>query len=279
VRSPSLSRRVALAGGYTAGHIMPMIAVGEAYAECCPGARIIAVGERYGLEARLLPERGFAFHAIAAASFFGATTPAGLKRAAASLYRGFWRARRILKDTGTETVIGFGGYVAAPTVLAARSLDLVTVLFEPNVVPGRANRLLRLFADCRLVGQGETRETRGWEKALVAGHPIREEIAALEPQQRRASEALHILVTGGSLGSAFLDRACPELCAKIAQGVQGVGVLHQSCAERVPAVSAAYESAGVVAEVRPFLDMRQAYAQADFVICAAGAGTLAVGRR
>jgi UDP-N-acetylglucosamine--N-acetylmuramyl-(pentapeptide) pyrophosphoryl-undecaprenol N-acetylglucosamine transferase len=104
VRSPSLSRRVALAGGYTAGHIMPMIAVGEAYAECCPGARIIAVGEKYGLEARLLPERGFAFHAIDAAPFFGATTPAGLKRAAAALYRGFWRARRILKNAGTEIV-------------------------------------------------------------------------------------------------------------------------------------------------------------------------------
>ena len=67
MRSPSLSRRVALAGGYTAGHIMPMIAIGEAYAEYSPGARIIALGQSGGLEAKLLPERGFAFRGLGGA--------------------------------------------------------------------------------------------------------------------------------------------------------------------------------------------------------------------
>jgi UDP-N-acetylglucosamine--N-acetylmuramyl-(pentapeptide) pyrophosphoryl-undecaprenol N-acetylglucosamine transferase len=251
-----------------------MIAVGEAYAETCPGARIMALGQKGGLEAKLMPARGFAFHGVDAAPVFGADTVAGLGSAASALYRSFRQARRILADAGAEIVIGFGGYVTAGPLLAARSLGLATVIFEANVIPGRANRLLRRFADASLVGQEETLEFSGWAEARATGHPIRQEIAALAPHAAR-SGPLRILVTGGSLGSAFLDRACATLCARVGREGQGVSVLHQSCPERVEVVARAYAEAGVTAEVRAFLDMRNAYARADFVICAAGAGTLA----
>jgi UDP-N-acetylglucosamine--N-acetylmuramyl-(pentapeptide) pyrophosphoryl-undecaprenol N-acetylglucosamine transferase len=250
-----------------------MIAVGEAYVEHSPGARIIALGQSGGLEARLLPDRGFAFHGVYAAPLFGAATPAGLAAAAGGLYRGFRQARRILADAGAEIVIGFGGYVTAGPLLAARSLGLVTVVFEANVIPGRANRLLRRFADICTVGQQETHRFPGWAEARVVGHPIRQEIAELAVSGPLGS--IHILVTGGSLGSAFLDRVCPSLCATLAAGGRPVTVLHQSCPERVDTVTQAYAAAGVAAEVRPFLDMAEAYRTAQLVICAAGAGTLA----
>jgi UDP-N-acetylglucosamine--N-acetylmuramyl-(pentapeptide) pyrophosphoryl-undecaprenol N-acetylglucosamine transferase len=105
------------------------------------------------------------------------------------------------------------------------------------------------------------------------GHPIRQEIAELASSGPLGS--LHILVTGGSLGSAFLDRVCPSLCATVAAGGRSVTVLHQSCPERVETVTQAYAAAGVAAEVRPFLDMAEAYRTTQLVICAAGAGTLA----
>jgi UDP-N-acetylglucosamine--N-acetylmuramyl-(pentapeptide) pyrophosphoryl-undecaprenol N-acetylglucosamine transferase len=252
-----------------------MIAVGEAYAEYSPGARIIALGQSGGLEARLLPDRGFAFHGVDAAPLFGAAKPAGLAAAVGGLYRGFRQARRILADAGAEIVIGFGGYVTAGPLLAARSLRLVTVVFEANVIPGRANRLLRRFADTCTVGQQETHRFPGWAESRVVGHPIRGEIAELASSERDAPGSLHILVTGGSLGSAFLDRACPSLCATIAAGGRPVTVLHQSCPERVETVTQAYAAAGVAAEVRPFIDMAEAFRTAKLVICAAGAGTLA----
>ena len=254
---------------------MPMIAVGEAYAEYSPGARIIGLGQRGGLEARLLPDRGFAFHGVDAAPLFGAATPAGLAAAAGGLYRGFWQARKILADAGAEIVIGFGGYVTAGPLLAARSLGLATIIFEANVIPGRANRLLRRFADVCTVGQHETCRFRGWTEARVVGHPIRQEIAELGRMDRDGSTSLPILVTGGSLGSAFLDRVCPSLCANIAAGGRPVSVLHQSCPERAEEVARNYAAAGIAAEVRPFLDMAGAYSAAQLVICAAGAGTLA----
>lgn len=254
---------------------MPMIAVGEAYAEYSPGARIIGLGQRGGLEARLLPARGFAFHGVDAAPLFGAATPAGVAAAASGLYRGFWQARRILADAGAEIVIGFGGYVTAGPLLAARSLGLATIIFEANVIPGRANRLLRRFADLCAVGQQETRCFPGWLEARVVGHPIRQEITELGTSDRDSPGSLHVLVTGGSLGSTFLDRVCPLLCASIAAGGRSVTVLHQSCPEGVEHVARLYADTGVTAEVRPFLDMAAAYRTAQLVICAAGAGTLA----
>jgi UDP-N-acetylglucosamine--N-acetylmuramyl-(pentapeptide) pyrophosphoryl-undecaprenol N-acetylglucosamine transferase len=252
-----------------------MIAIGEAYAECSPGARIIALGQSGGLEASLLPERGFAFHGIDAAPVFGAATPAGLAAAVRALWRGFWQARRILADAGAEIVVGVGGYVTAAPLLAARSLGLATLIFEANVIPGRANRLLRRFADAVCVGQAETRSYGGWENARVTGHPIRKEIVALAPRKPVHTGDLHVLVTGGSLGSAFLDRVCPSLCASLTAERSKVSVLHQSCPTRVSAVTRAYADQRVEAEVRPFLDMRGAYAWADVALCAAGAGTLA----
>jgi UDP-N-acetylglucosamine--N-acetylmuramyl-(pentapeptide) pyrophosphoryl-undecaprenol N-acetylglucosamine transferase len=222
-----------------------------------------------------MPERGFAFHGVDAAPVFGAGTLAGLGSAASALYRGFRQARRVLADAGTEIVIGFGGYVTGGSLLAGRSLGLVTVIFEANVIPGRANRLLRPLCDASLIGQGEARGFAGWRGARVTGHPIRTEIEELKPRSDPLCGFLRILVTGGSLGSAFLDRACPSLCARIAAGGQGISVLHQSCPERAEAVARAYADAGIKAEVRAFLDMRDAYASANFVICAAGAGTLA----
>ena len=269
--------RIALIGGYTAGHVFPMLAVAEAYRAHDSRAEMLFIGGRDGLEASLIGNHGYAYHEIDGAPLYGVSTKLDRVRSYRAFLRGFAQARRLLARERVDLALGFGGYISAGPMLAARTLGVATAIFEANVIPGRANRLVQRWVDRRLLGFPETADFRGWRESVVVGYPLRSEIARLAGGARAAPAARHarVIVTGGSRGSAFLNRAAPKLLGRLVRGGIGIDVLHQSGLHSPEPVARAYRDAAVPAAVEGFSsDMVHAYAQADFVICAAGAGTL-----
>ena len=270
--------RIALIGGYTAGHVFPMLAVAEAYRAQDPGAELSFIGGRDSLEASLIKARGYACHEIDGAPLYGVATKLGRLRSYGAFLRGFVQARRLFARERVDLALGFGGYITAGPMLAARTLGIATAIFEANVIPGRANRLVQRWMAARLIGFPDTAAFPGWPSSEVVGYPLRPEIAALARQVRGApaGRAARIVVTGGSRGSAFLNRAAPGLLRGLARRGIAIDVLHQTGLEPPEPVARAYRDAGVSATVEEFsADMEAIYARADFMICAAGAGTLA----
>lgn len=271
--------RIALIGGYTAGHVFPMLAVAEAYRGHDPGVELLFIGGRDSLEASLIKDRGYACREIDGAPVYGVGTRLGQLRSYGAFLRGFAQARRLLARERVDLALGFGGYITAGPMLAARTLGIATAIFEANVIPGRANRLVQRWMHARLIGFPETAVFPGWRPSEVVGYPLRSEVAAVARDARAApmgGVAARVVVSGGSRGSAFLNRAAPPLLARIAGRGIAIEVVHQTGLEPPEPVARAYRDAGVPARVEGFTaGMADVYARAHFMICAAGAGTLA----
>ncbi len=258
-----------MAGG-TGGHIFPGIAVAEALRE--KGWRIVWMGNPDGMEARIVPARGFE----AAWVRFGALRGKGLVRKLMlplSLLSGFWQALRELRRVRPDVVLGMGGYITFPGGMMAALLGRPLVLHEQNSVAGLANRVLAIVADRVLCGFPQVLKRAGW-----VGNPVRADIAAVPPPQARFAGRegpLRLLVVGGSLGAAALNDTVPRALARMAPEARP-RVLHQAGERQIEALRAAYATAGVEGDLRPFIDdMANAYAEADLVICRSGALTVA----
>jgi len=207
---------------------------------------------------------------------FGALRGKGLLRKLllpVSLLSGFWQALRGLRRVKPDVVLGMGGYITFPGGMMAALLGRPLVLHEQNSVAGLANRVLARVADKVLSGFPDVLDRAEW-----VGNPVRAEIAALAPPEARfaaRSGPLKLLVVGGSLGAAVLNENVPLALARIPAG-QRPQVLHQAGEKQIAALREAYAAAGVDGELRPFIeDMASAYAEADLVICRAGALTVA----
>lgn len=274
---PDAPYRVAFACGGTAGHVYPAIAAADAFARAHGSESVLFIGTHDGFAARLVPPRGYAYEAVRSLPIVGASTSARV-RAVARLAGGVIEARRVLEAHGTDLVVGFGGYATVAPLLAGRSLGLRTAIHEANVVAGLANRLLARVVDRIYTGF----EPSGWnvapERVLRTGTPIRGEIAlATGPHDGEpgADRPARVFVTGGSLGSGFLNRNAPELLAGVAARGVPLDVVHQCGAREPEAVRRAYETRGVRATVTPFLDdIAATYAWADFAVASSGACTV-----
>lgn len=258
-----------MAGG-TGGHIFPGIAV----AEClrASGWRIVWMGNADGMEARLVPEQGYETVWVR----FGALRGKGLLRKLLlpmNLLRGFWQALRALRQVKPDVVLGMGGYVSFPGGMMAALTGRPLVLHEQNAVAGLANRVLAGVADRVLSGFPEVLGKARW-----VGNPVRAEIAAVAPPRARLagrSGPLRLLVVGGSLGAAVLNDTVPAALALIAPELRPQ-VTHQAGAKQLEALRLAYARAGVEGELLSFIDdMAARYAEADLVVCRAGALTVA----
>ncbi|WP_341645830.1 undecaprenyldiphospho-muramoylpentapeptide beta-N-acetylglucosaminyltransferase [Thauera sp. SDU_THAU2] len=257
-----------MAGG-TGGHIFPGIAVAEALRE--HGWRIVWMGNPDGMEARIVPARGYDTAWVR----FGALRGKGLVRKLMlplNLLSGFWQALRALRRSRPDVVLGMGGYITFPGGMMAALLGRPLVLHEQNSVAGLANRVLAGVAERVLTGFPEVLEKSRW-----IGNPVRAEIAAVAPPGERFAGRegpLKLLVVGGSLGAAALNDAVPAALARLpAEGRPQV--LHQAGEKQIEALRTAYARAQVEGELRPFIDdMASAYAEADLVICRAGALTV-----
>ncbi len=225
-----------LAGGGTAGHVNPLLAVADQIRRDDPSASILALGTREGLEARLVPERGYELATVERLPFprkpgrYAVTFPLRLNRAVRQV-------SRLLVDRKIDVVIGFGGYASAPAYLAAKRSGVPVVVHEANALPGFANKLGARFAAINAVAFANTK----LRDAIHVGMPLRAEIADLgsteldspERDLIRSSARDHfgldqsgsvLLVTGGSLGAKRINDAV--LAAKPLLYAAGIQVLH-----------------------------------------------------
>lgn len=278
-------RAVLLAGGGTAGHVNPLLAVAEELRARDPELRLVALGTAEGLESRLVPERGLEMHVVPKVPLPRRPTPDWL-RLPRMLRVAVDAAGEAIDATGAGVVVGFGGYVSTPAYLAARSRGVPVVVHEQNARAGLANRLGARGAHAVAVTFPGTRLPR----AQVTGLPLRPEIAGLladrardpEGTRRRAAAELGfdpsrvtLLVTGGSLGAVSVNRAlAAQARAVLATGAE---VLHLTGAGKAEEVRSAVRGVPGAERyhVREYLgEMEQALAVADLVLCRAGAGTV-----
>jgi UDP-N-acetylglucosamine--N-acetylmuramyl-(pentapeptide) pyrophosphoryl-undecaprenol N-acetylglucosamine transferase len=265
-----------IAAGGTGGHLFPAQALAEAL--IARGWRIALATDRRteGLAETFPAEQRMA---IASATFAGG--PAARVRQFAAILRGIMEARTSLRALGPKVVVGFGGYPSIPTLIAARTLGLKTVIHEANAVMGRANRLLApgvtevACAFPTLMKAAPTVKAR----AVVVGSPVRPAIRALAGQGYAPPEAdgpLHLFVTGGSQGARILSTTVPDAVARLPENIRSrLEVVQQTRAETLEAAKAIYRDAGVKAELAPFFaDMAARWTWAHLVVSRSGASTV-----
>lgn len=269
-----MSRTALIMAGGTGGHIFPGLALAEALR--AQGWTVHWLGGRGSagrpsMESTLIPPRGFAFECIdfAGVRGKGVTSLAFLPL---RLLRAFWQCIQVLRRVQPDVVVGFGGYVTFPGGLMASLLGKPLVLHEQNSVAGMANKVLAGVADLVF-----TAFPKAIKSALWIGNPLREGfLSQPDPSLRFAGRSgpLKVLVVGGSLGAKALNDIVPRALALLPPEARP-HVLHQSGSTQIDALRANYQAAGVAAELIPFIDdTAGAFAEADLVVCRAGASTV-----
>jgi len=261
-------RKVLIMAGGTGGHIFPGLAVAAEMRAA--GWEVLWMGSPGGMEARLVPAHGYRMAWIRARAARGRGLVQKLLLPANLLYS-FWESARHILREKPDVVLGLGGYVAFPGGMMASLLNRPLALHEQNALAGLANRTLAAVADKRMTGFPGALRDAEW-----TGNPVRAEIAAMPaPEDRFAgrSGALRILIVGGSLGAQALNEALPKALSLLNDRPM---VVHQAGEKHLASLQKNYQAAGVQGELLAFIqDMARRYAEADLVICRAGALTVA----
>lgn len=263
-----------MAGG-TGGHIFPGLAVAEALRE--RGWRVHWLGGLGGaghpsLESQLVPSRGFAFESIDFSGVRG-KGPVTLTMLPLRLLKAFWQSVQVIRRVKPDVVVGLGGYISFPAGMMSVLLGKALILHEQNSVAGMVNKLLASVADRVFTAfPGVLGKKAEW-----VGNPLRPAFTCQpEPAIRFAGRSgpLKLLVVGGSLGARALNELVPKALALIPTA-RRPRVTHQSGARQIDELRANYTAAGVQAELTPFIeDTAKAFADADLIICRAGASTV-----
>ncbi|MFP5484749.1 MAG: undecaprenyldiphospho-muramoylpentapeptide beta-N-acetylglucosaminyltransferase, partial [Gammaproteobacteria bacterium] len=257
-----------MAGG-TGGHIFPGLAVAEELR--ARGWCVHWLGAPGSMESRIVPAQGFALETIdfSGVRGKGLTTLALLPL---RLLRAFWQAWQVVRRVRPDVVVGLGGYISFPGGMMAVLAGCPLVLHEQNSVAGMANKVLAGVADRVFTAFPDVLKKAQW-----VGNPLRSAFTRqAAPAERFAGRTgpLRLLVVGGSLGARALNEIVPQALALIPQEQRPV-VTHQSGAAQIDALRANYQAAGVQAELTPFIeDTAGAFAQADIIVCRAGASTV-----
>ena len=264
-----MSRRALVMAGGTGGHIFPGLAVAEALRE--KAWTVHWLGGPDSMESRLVPPRGFAFETLAFSGVRG-KGPLTLALLPLRLLKAFWQSIQVVRRVKPDVVIGLGGYISFPAGMMSVLLGKPLVLHEQNSRAGMANRVLAAVADRVFTAFPEVLPKAAW-----VGNPLRAQFLRQPPPAQRMagrSGPLRLLVVGGSLGAKALNEIVPQALARIPAERRPL-VVHQSGARQIDALRASYEAAGVQAELTPFIDdTAQAFADADLIVCRAGASTV-----
>jgi UDP-N-acetylglucosamine--N-acetylmuramyl-(pentapeptide) pyrophosphoryl-undecaprenol N-acetylglucosamine transferase len=269
--------RLIVAGGGTGGHLFPGIAVAEEWLSRAPENEVLFVGTDKGIEARTLPRLGYTLECISAAGVRGKGTLSKAKGLAMLLY-GYAQSREILRRFRPDMVLGVGGYASGPLVMAAKGMQLPCYIHEQNAIPGFTNKVLSRVARRVFVSFDRTLKFFPAEKTVLTGNPLRRQILEqVTAAKKTAGDGrFSLLVFGGSLGAHSINRALMESAALLGERRADLRILHQTGEKDLEEVRAAYAAAGIDARVVPFIDgMAAAYADADLIICRAGATTVA----
>ncbi|MFO7610113.1 MAG: undecaprenyldiphospho-muramoylpentapeptide beta-N-acetylglucosaminyltransferase [Candidatus Krumholzibacteriia bacterium] len=267
--------RVLVTGGGTGGHVYPGLAVAEALRALDPDLEIRFVGTRRGLERVLVPRAGWPLDFVPASGFRG-LGPVGRLVFLGNLAAGTLRSLVLLARRRPHIVLGTGGYVCAPVLLAGRLAGVPCALQEQNAVPGSANRLVGRWARRVYLGFGEAARWFPAGVCVETGNPVRGAFAAQAPAAPRAPGApLRLLVFGGSRGAHTLNAAVAAAAPAWAQA--DLELLAQTGPADLAEVQAAWAGADPQrVRIVPYIeDMAGALAWADLVVCRAGAMTLA----
>ena len=261
-------KRILIMAGGTGGHIFPGLAVADEMRAA--GWDVVWMGARGGMEERLVPRHGYRTALIRARAARGKGLVQKLLLPANLLYS-FWESARAIHRLKPSVVLGLGGYVAFPGGMMASLLNRPLALHEQNAIAGVTNRVLAQVSDKVMVAFPQALKGAEW-----TGNPVRREIAEMAPPEERfrgRQGALRILVVGGSLGAQALNEALPKAIALLAHKPV---VVHQAGEKHLDALKANYAAAGVEGELVAFIDdMARRYAEADLVVCRAGAMTIA----
>ena len=264
-----------IAAGGTGGHIYPGIAVAQEIMRRNSESKIRFVGTARGLESRLVPQAGFELSLIDSSGLKNVSLAARM-RGLAMLPQSFFSAAGIIREFKPQVVVGAGGYVSGPVVMTAAILRRPTLVMESNALPGWTNRVLARFVDKAAVSFDQALPFFGG-KAVVTGNPVRREFFEIPPKQRDATK-FSLLVFGGSQGARAINEAMIQALPQLKLSPVSLRIKHQTGPADFEKVQKAYESAGWNgnAEVRSYIyNMMADFANADLVVCRAGATTTA----
>jgi UDP-N-acetylglucosamine--N-acetylmuramyl-(pentapeptide) pyrophosphoryl-undecaprenol N-acetylglucosamine transferase len=269
----SNSPRILIAGGGTGGHIIPALAVARELV-ARHQAEILFVGTPRGLESRMVPDAGFKLRLIEVGPLNQVSLATRL-RTMAQLPLSLFACSRILRDFRPDVVFGVGGYASGPAMGAAILRGVPTMAFEPNAVPGMANRLVGKRVQAAAVNFPPA--AKWFRNAEVTGIPVRPEFFALRTPE--VSAPPHLLIFGGSQGERIFNTLMPPLAPALLESVPGLTLLHQAGARHADATRAAYQASGADParwRAEAFLDnMAEQFAAAHLVMARSGASTVA----
>jgi UDP-N-acetylglucosamine--N-acetylmuramyl-(pentapeptide) pyrophosphoryl-undecaprenol N-acetylglucosamine transferase len=270
-----------IAGGGTGGHLFPGVAIAEELRARDGEAAVRFVGTERGIEARVLPDLGWDL-ALIQVSGLKTVGAWGAIKGVLRLPRALWQARRRVKEFAPDAVIGVGGYASGPVVLMARLRGVPTAICEQNSIPGLTNKILGRVARRVFLAFAVSKSYFTPKKLALVGNPVRRDLLAqlLAPPATPTatppvSEALHVLVCGGSLGAVKVNElAAGALCSLAAE--RPLRIVHQTGEKGHAETVARYAAAGVAADCRAFIkDMASEYRAADLIVSRAGATTVA----
>ncbi|SHI33507.1 undecaprenyldiphospho-muramoylpentapeptide beta-N-acetylglucosaminyltransferase [Propionispora hippei] len=279
--------RVMMSGGGTGGHIYPALTIVRAMEQLGP-CEILFVGTQQGLEADIIPKEGFRLELISVKGFERRLSWANIKNLC-STAGSVWRSMQLIREFKPDIVIGTGGYVCGPVLLAASLLGIPTMIQEQNVIPGITNRILARFVDKIAVGYQESVRyfsPGSQKKILVSGNPIRSEVMTATREEGVAALELSaqkrtVLISGGSRGARSINQAMLSVHRHFA-GREDIQLLHVTGQSEYNNIVGNLKKYGIDEKnsgniiIKPYLyNMPQALACCDLAIFRAGAIGLA----
>jgi UDP-N-acetylglucosamine--N-acetylmuramyl-(pentapeptide) pyrophosphoryl-undecaprenol N-acetylglucosamine transferase len=250
--------------------VIPALAIANELRER-HGAEVVFIGTARGMETRLVPQAGYRLELVQV----GALKNVSLMTRAKTLFdlpRAILKCASFFGEFKPDVVIGVGGYASGPAMLAAGLKRIPSVIFEPNYVPGFANRMAAKTAKAACVQFQDT--CRFFRNCVVTGVPVRKAFFEISPRPMDAAPSL--LIFGGSQGARAINTAIVGALPILREKLPNLQIVHQTGPKELETVQQGYAAAAVTADVKPFIDdMPRAFAEADLIVCRSGASTVA----
>lgn len=275
--------RIIISGGGTGGHIYPALAIASALKERVPAIDILYVGTKKGLENKIVPQAGLKFKTI---DISGIDRSSMLKagKSLAKFPISLWQARDIIKDFNPDIIVGTGGYVSYPIVLAGTIFGNKTVIHEQNAFPGLANRNLAKRVDYVMVTFPEAEKYLNNANIKVTGLPVRKEITEVDPDEARislnfAKDIFTLVAFGGSRGAMSINKAMLKVVEKYqAESIQIVWITGEAVFKDIKQdLALRVDKNRMICNLKllPYMyNIQEALAIADLAVCRSGASTI-----